>query len=227
MNTASRTLVAAALLALGLQASQAAVLLTEGFDADLGGWTGNTAGTVVTHVAAGGNPDGYLESTPGTAFPGIFGAQNVGPDYSGDYTAPGINTVSVDLNFFSGDYTSALLRFRSSAADNGWAISLTNQFLNTWQSFTVVFDPTWSNAQAQANGWVQSLPEVDFDQLWTSVFNAEIRLNGVAGSGLVAGIDNFSLGITAVPEPASTTLLMAGLAALVGMRRRQGTPRTG
>jgi hypothetical protein len=70
----------------------------------------------------------------------------------------------------------------------------------------VAFDTTWTDAQAQALG---------------SVYTTEIRIDGTPA--LKAGIDNFSL--TAVPEPSSYALVVAGLAVAGGAARSRRRAR--
>lgn len=208
--------------------SHAATGVYDDFDAGLGTWMPNTTETTNTHQAAGGNPNGYLESDNIGVNPVIFhvvGAVNTSPNYSGVF-ADGQWTISVDLNFIRGDFDDAWLRFRfQDATANGWHIPLTNMFANSWNSHSVTFDTTWSDAQAMLNGWVKEADGAtatpSFSGLWDDVYTSEVRLIGDLASSLnlVGGIDNYRA--TYVPVPAAVWLFSSGLVGLMALVRRK------
>ena len=176
------------------------------------GWTGNTVVSTVVHIGAGGNPDGYIE-TRGTGN-GSFdvGASTDIVDFTGDYAVAGITGASVDLIFKNGPFDAAWIRFRYlDATQNGWLHPLTNTFTpNVWQTYSVNFDPTWSDIEARNAGWItdhdvypSSDPSASFAATMADVYTAEVRISGEGD--MLAGIDNFAV----VPEP--TTLLILGL----------------
>ena len=114
------------------------------------------------------------------------------------------------------------LRFRyQDATQNGWRFKLTDVLGNSWQSFSVTFDTTWTDAEAMLNGWETDLPGGTGSPSWaqnmTDVFTTEIRIDGTAS--LAAGIDNFS--ITAVPEPSTYALMGLGLSLMGVFARRR------
>lgn len=206
--------------------AHAASMVIDTFDMDLEGWAANTTQTNVAHQAMGGNPGGYLE-TDNLGNPTTFhavGAVHTGPDYSGVF-ADGPWKISVDLNFMRGEFEDAWLRFRfRDSSANGWHISLTNAFSNTWNTYSVMFDTTWNDATAMANGWVKeadgSLATPSFAGLWDDVYTSEVRLLGTPNSTtLVAGIDNYMAAI--VPIPGAVWLLVSGLAGMVVLARRR------
>lgn len=209
--------------------SHAATAVYDDFDAGLGTWMPNTTETTNTHQAAGGNPNGYLESDNIVVPPPVFhaiGAANTSPNYSGVF-ADGQWTISVDLNFIRGDFDDAWLRFRfQDATANGWHISLTNVFANSWNSYSVIFDTTWSDAEAMLNGWVKEpdgmlTPTPSFSGLWDDVYTSEVRFVGDPAStlNLVGGIDNYRA--TYVPVPAAVWLFGSGLLGLMAVARRK------
>ena len=206
--------------------AQAATVVLDTFDSGIGTWIQNTTQTSVSHSPTGGNPGGYLK-TDNIASSQTFdtiGAQNTSSDYSGVF-ADGVWTVSVDLKFENGDFTDSWLRFRyQDSTANGWHISLedTDFFNSVWQSYSVSFDTTWSDAVAIANGWVKeadgTTPTPTFSGLWDDVYNSEIRIMGSGGT-MVAGIDNYK--VSTIPVPASLWLLGSGLLGLMGIARRK------
>lgn len=208
--------------------SHAATAVYDDFDAGLGTWMPNTTETTNTHQAAGGNPNGYLESDNIGVTPLVFhvvGAVNDTADYSGVF-ADGQWTISVDLNFIRGDFDDAWLRFRfQDSSANGWHISLTNVFDNSWNSSSVSFHTTWSDAQATLNGWIKeadgSTATPSFSGLWDDVYTSEVRFIGDLASdlNLVGGIDNYRA--TVVPIPAAVWLFGSGLLGLIAVARRK------
>lgn len=201
----------------------AASAVIETFDVDEAGFTGNTTSSTVVHVAAGGNPGGHIQTRKDLA-PPVFdiGAITLRPEFTGDYAAAGIVAASVDLNFMTDNIDAAWLRFRSSTDTNGWRYSLTNSFVpNVWSSYAVVFDPTWTDVEAQAAGWLMdkdinnSLPaSPSFASVMADVYGAEVRIASVGST--IVGIDNVAL---RVPEP--TTLAFAAVAAASALIRRR------
>ena len=182
----------------------------------LAGWTANTIDSTVVYVPTGGNPDGHIQ-TRGPS-PGDFdiGALTEILDFTGNYAAAGITGASVDLNFIQGSFDGAWIRFRYlDATQNGWRYPLTNVFPNSWQTYAVNFDPTWSDLEARNAGWITdddvdpgADPSVSFADTMANVYTAEVRLSG--DINLLAGIDNFAV----IPEPATLTLLALGGLAL-------------
>ena len=223
MKNARRLLPVSSLLLVLLPCvSFGAVPGVETFDTDTAGFVRNTTSSVVVHVAAGGNPDGHIQTRKDLT-PPVFdiGALTTDPDFTGDYAAAGIGQFSVDLNFMTGNITSAWVRFRPGVADNGWRFPLTNSFpTNVWNTYGVAFNPTWTDLQAAAAGWVTDKdvdpladPSPPFATVMAGVFTAEVRL--ASEGSTLAGIDNFAI---AVPEPGMIGLLAAGIAAM--LRRR-------
>jgi hypothetical protein len=200
--------------------AHSAVVLTDTFDTDIGTWTQNTTETSVGHSATGGNPDGYMTTTNigSTGSFGAIGAQNNTADYAGLFS-DGLWAVSVDLSFISGDFTDSWLRFRGQdSSHDGWHISLEDSsFDSTWQSYSVTFDTTWSDAVAMANGWVQEEVGLSFSTLWDNVWSSEVRILG--DIRMEAGIDNYN--VSAVPVPAAIWLFGTALIGLAGFSKRR------
>ena len=204
--------------------SQAATAVSDGFTASLGSWVENTVSTTNTYVGPGFGHNGHLSTTAGVRFP-VMGAVNTEPDYSGVF-ADGIWTASVDLSFQSGTFADAQLRFRfQDATANGWHISLEDTFIvdpDLWETYTVVFDTTWDDATAMANGWVKepdgTTATPSFSGLWDNVYTSEVRIGATTGS--VAGIDNYRT-TSPVPVPAAVWLFGSGLIGLIGIARRK------
>jgi len=200
----------------------------EGWDVpnDLAGWTANTIISSVSQTSYGGNPDGLI-GTGGYAN-GSFdvGAMSELAAITGNFIGQ-IWTVSVDLAFVYGNVDNAWLRLRYlDGTQNGWVYSLTSSaFSPAWNSFSVTFDPSWSDAEARAHGWLTDLeavsptadPSVSWSQTMSDVYTTEVRISGEGFVG--AWIDNFRLTTAAVPEPASLLLVGAGLAGLAAFRR--------
>jgi hypothetical protein len=188
---------------------------------DLAGWQGNTIDSVVSNPGAGGNGGGYLETARSGAF--SIGADTDLPAVTGSFGSQ-VWTAKVDLIGLTGTTSDVWLRFRyQDSSFNGWRYRLTDTLTGSWQTQSVSFDPTWSDAEAQAHGWQTDLANgagsVSWAQTLSDVYTTEIRIDG--SSSLKAGIDNFSL--SAVPEPSGYALVLAGLgmaAALTAKRRR-------
>ncbi|HXG46096.1 MAG TPA: PEP-CTERM sorting domain-containing protein [Methylomirabilota bacterium] len=230
-NTRLITLAALNLFAFPSAAEDAGALAAtsgyfEGWDAsgDLAGWSASSSLSSVTQVDTGGNPGGFLWSRVSD---GSTGGVSTGlPAATGDFTGTPW-TVSFDLFLFSGGFSDIWLRFRyHDATFNGWRFGFAPPPTNAWTSFSVTFDPSWTDAQARAAGWTTDSPDgfrsVSFSQTLADVYSTELRF---AGPGrMVAGLDNFSLEV--VPEPSTVGLALVGaIGVLLGMRRRSGAAR--
>ncbi|HEX7881039.1 MAG TPA: FlgD immunoglobulin-like domain containing protein [Candidatus Eisenbacteria bacterium] len=182
----------------------------DAFD-DVAGWVMNTIAVTISHSNVGGNPNGYLVSTREGS--GVFsaGATSELPAVSGDYAAAGITEVSFDVlyspeqpgaNLQGGGpaYFAAAFRVRyQGPANNGWTFGLPNDFTPGWKSYTITFDPTWTDMEAVAAGWVPDDPMGDsFATTMSDVYHPEVRIDG--NGTLVVGIDNFRLSAGACDE---------------------------
>lgn len=210
-------------LAIGLFAltASAAMPYAEDWSAgDTNGWTGNTTSSVVIRDATFGNLAGSIVTRRELSPPEFdIGATTELPAASGDYTGAPAWMISFDVYYDLGNYVDTWLRFRyQDSTFNGWHIDVADVFPNSWQNYSVMFDPSWTDGDAISNGWVQdAAPTVSWQQLMTDVYHPEVRLLLGDDESAIAHIDNFV--IKQIPEPA--TVLLAGIAllALLGHRR--------
>jgi N-acetylneuraminic acid mutarotase len=164
---------------------------------NLAGWTPNTGFSSVAQVSEGGNPGGYL-----LASGSLSGAMEPdSPRLTGNYAAGGKNVISFELAIRSGTLSQASfrVRFRDSTF-NGWEFPVNMAGAGTsWRSFAILFDPTWTDAEAIGAGWVPEQGGASFRETMAEVFNPEIRLSGSAD--LTVGIDNFARFARNPPSP--------------------------
>lgn len=165
---------------------------------DVSGWRRNTANTDIMQASPGGNPNGYLYSeSTGPFGGGIFyaGAAAEKSELSGNFGFAPMIKISFDLNVFSTsqDVDRVDLRFRyHDAFYNGWRLLLTTSpTRDTWITYYVELDPTWTDADATAAGWIQESGSPSFSDTMADVYYTEIRLQGNAM--IYCGIDNFRM----------------------------------
>jgi hypothetical protein len=201
--------------------THAAVPYSEDWSGGVGtnGWMEGTIATTVIRDVGFGNPADSLV---------LRRSLNPALDLStttdlaavqGDYTGQPSWMVSFDVYHDIGNYTDTRFRMRyQNAGNNGWSKSVANAFPASWQSYSLMFDPSWSDAQAGANGWAKDdATVVSWQTLMTDVFHPEIRLVLGDLNSAIGHVDNFVL--KAVPEP--TTIWLAGVSILgIAMRRR-------
>lgn len=199
----------------------AAIISTDTWDDGLvSGWQANTGLTTVEAKSSGGNPNGWLYTYGDVSGSFDIGARTGKSDFRWNYIVPEITSVSVDINFISGNYDAAWLRFQS-ATDNGWFYPLTTSYDSGWKTYTVAFNPSWTDAEAYAGGWLTyadidptGFPSQPFSYDMARVDKVEIRLSG---EGILeAGIDNFQT----IPEPSSLALLVFACVSGSYVRRR-------
>jgi hypothetical protein len=182
----------------------AATPFHDGWDipGDLAGWGTNTEWTYVEVVDTGGNPGGYLytrsEGSPGA---NIYyaGTATRKAEFSGNYGFAPLIKVSVDIKVLS--TTSNLdrvdLRFRYHSAEyNGWRYLFSDDpILDEWCTYSVTFDPTWTDEEARSAGWVtdhdvnpSATPSLPFEVTMADVWSTEVRFE--AYGAVYACIDN-------------------------------------
>jgi hypothetical protein len=178
----------------------------EGWNAgDTGGWQPNTNRTALEVYAEGGvDNSGYLRSYETGAGFDTVGALQSNEPYVGNFLTHGYARMQVALQFFEGSFTDARFRLRyMSGGYNGWYYPLTTDFTpGVWHLLSIAFDPTWSDTEAIAAGWVQESNTPSFQETLANVYTTEIR---VLGTGeLVVGMDDFLLGEMVTPVESTT-----------------------
>jgi hypothetical protein len=174
---------------------QAASPATEGWDSgSLAGWEANTLFSIVSVQATGGNPNGYIldGNVNSISTLGIFTVQE---PWTGDFAAARIVQIQVDLRFFGGDgLLNPRLRFRQSPFVNAWSFELTPAGTDDglWHHYEVAIDPSWSDGEALAAGWLQEPGTPSFAATMASVGSTEVRADGASDVESI-GVDNFTL----------------------------------
>ncbi|MCA9283014.1 MAG: hypothetical protein H6812_07165 [Phycisphaeraceae bacterium] len=195
--------------------AMAASPITATFDSDAENFQGSTISTTQIHLGAGGNPGGFIEIRRDLGGPAFdIGTENrMTPEFLGDYVAGGINEAGFDLRVPSTPVADVWLRFRSSVSMNGWYHPYgapAND--NVWHEYSSSFDPSWDDATALGNGWLQEAGAGTFSDTMKSVGWIEVRLITIEST--LADIDNVYI----VPTPGALALSVVGMG--FGLRRR-------
>lgn len=219
MNPCAIPIGLCALLALP---AQAATTISDSFDTGAGRWQAISAGSRLVYNPVLGDPGGALEVfNPGPAT--AIGAVNRSPTHARHFTA-GAWAIGFDVSYGATAFsaTDILFRYRSSNGP-GWRYRVDPAPASSsgWRRYTVQFDTRWSDAEAEANGWVRGAGAPHFAKLWSDVYSTEIRIAASAKS--VALVDNFTaLGPPQKTVPAGAGLLLTalGLGCAIRQRRR-------
>jgi hypothetical protein len=219
MRTQFMTMGLVSALALSAQVMGAAPVVAP-FNADAENFVGSTTDTVQIWLAAGGNPAGHLELRKVTsvdAFP-LGTRTSITPAFLGNYAAAGINQAGFDLATFNTVLNGSQIRFRTDVGSNGWNYNFgAFPASNTWLSLvTPVFDPTWSDVTALANGWTQEAGAPSFAALFSNVGWVEARFDNPGPTSALIGVDNIRL----IPTPSAAVAGLLGLALATRRKRR-------
>lgn len=221
----ARRLAVPLLLSACVPASQAAGPYAETWDGGtLAGWDAATVDSVLV------NPGDHLVVQRQGS--GVSGARTELKAATGDFSGS-LWTVSVDLTrqltpeeelleaIFGPKPQDAWLRLRyGDSSFNGWRYLLTDKLDTDWTTYSVDFDPGWTDAEAGAQGWQTDLPDGSGSLSWAqtlqNVYQTSLRFELPNTRNI--GVDNFSL--SPVPEPGTWLLASLGLVT-VGWRLRR------
>lgn len=183
--------------------------------AGLAGWVQGTSNAAAEYHETGGNPGGFVKVS-GNMKTGIKTTQ---PEFIGNYVQKNINNISIDIMVFMQQLDSfkPTIKIRFNYIYAAWNYELSD-FVTTagvWQHFEVYFDPTWSDAEAQANGWYMS-PGAgrSFPETMEHVESISVISGYPPTTAKSLGYDNFRLSYVAEPpapaeevveEPEETT----------------------
>lgn len=202
-----KTILAALALSGGLLSAPASANLFYGFDTDVQGWTAIDGGDLL-YRPTGGNLGGYLQTSDVSDADMRVVAP---PSALGDWSAYLGGRLSFDAlngNGESPDWAPfGTIVITGAAGSVTLDIAADNQppADGAWHRYSVALD---------AATWGANLPSV-----LGQVTGVTIETEFHAGVTEVAGFDNFA--VTAVPEPGTYALMLAGLVGLgLGLRRR-------
>ncbi len=214
----SRWWVASALTGTAVQAAALTLGMADTFESGAdGGWTVGAASLLPPTVVASGGPAGAGDGYLALAALGGLGAGSrltviAGPQWAGDYSAAGVDGITMDLKNLGS--TALNLRLWLAGPLGASALSLDAVILppgSDWTPMRFSLDPGALSGQALAS--LSNVQQLRLFHATTPAF---------PGQPIVAalGLDN----VTAVPETPSLWLLLAGLASVGALRPRRLSP---
>ncbi|MEP7366333.1 MAG: PEP-CTERM sorting domain-containing protein [Acidobacteriota bacterium] len=194
-----------------------AVTITSPFTAGLEEWTAiDTIGGTPTHIAAGGNPGGYLYIDNAE----VAWAYVIAPAaFLGNLSAFDGGTLSFDGNQLTGDGAYVHANDYGHVIISGPGGSATRDLaaapvpLGQWISYSAPLD---------AASW--GVSALTWSAILADVTDIRVSLEGTFGAE-TNGFDNFTLAsapAAGIPEPSSAYLIVSGLLGAAFLRRRRG-----
>ena len=171
--------------------------------AGLAGWEKGTMNTFTEYHNSGGNPGGHIRAY-GNLKTGIINKQ---PEFTGNYIQKNYNNISLDImvNLQQLPNFKPTITIRYSPSFAGWNYELADFTANAgvWQHFEVYCESTWSDADAQANGWFLSPgPTKTFQETMEHVWAISVTSGYPQITSKNLGYDNFKLSHVEAPPPA-------------------------
>lgn len=216
------------LLAAAAAPAQAAAVYAEHWDGGLStqGWYANSGQAAVSPNAVVGQPPGSLASVyvGPDGFPGkMIGATSGNLELIGSYHGQTWQ-VSFDAMVAEGPVEAFWLRYRIYDTPGGWRLPLAVPAPGVWTHYAIGFDPSWTDEQAVAAGWVPEEYVWDWGTSMGYVTGTELRMqlaDADTTTTALAYFDNFvQQHDGTVPAPATAMLALLALAGTAAARRR-------
>jgi hypothetical protein len=172
-------------------------------EGDAACWLGFTIRTDVVVESEGGHDGGWLRSI---AEPGHFnaGIATSKPEVRGDWRTAEVTTLQLDVRLVAGTVTGGGFRLREGGDVNGWVFPVSGDVISeTGSTINAPLDPTWTDEEAAAAGWISEGPGVPG---WQATLGSHYQLGFVANGsdGLQMGYDTITLGFEGPTCPSDT-----------------------
>jgi hypothetical protein len=173
-------------------AASAAELYIETWDAGtMEGWIVDGSTATADYQPSGGNPDGWvlLANTSSDLIEFISSRDEL----TGDLAAAGIHRLTVDTRAIGSPEVVVTAKFMT-VGDvglvSGWRCDIVGGLDASWRTNALSFDPTWTDAEAEAHGWFDMpFTAASFSDTMSNVTKAGVQLYGAGVTEV--GIDNF------------------------------------
>lgn len=192
------------------------------------GWSANSGQGELLPNAVVGQPPGSIASVfvaPDGSPEKVIGAASGALPLRGSFHGQPWQ-VSFDALLAQGTATELALRYRVYDTPGGWRLPLALPEPGQWTHYAVVFDPAWTDEEAQAAGWIAEPYVWDWGTSMGYVVGTELRV-ALADDVTTALVyfDNYvQHHAGTVPAPASAMLALLGLG-LLRRTRRSGARR--
>lgn len=188
------------------------------FDSDVDGWVTDIPGSgpsddtvTISHVATGGNPDGYMQITFNYSGPPVLlnpTISNTTDAYTGDYTIA--EAISFDFIALDVAPTAGSAVFLVTSTGGTWtsAFSYLGSQVGTWVNYVIPLTAAY---------WSGGIGDFETAIGPNTVTAAGLDLGGGLVDGARFGIDNWQY---TIPEPRTYFMLAAALLGLATTFRR-------